>query len=229
MEEVKIKEKHGICFKGIVEIYESEEDYELGKFKRRSANLWVDDGKELTLDFLFGLLNWWGTWDQNRYMGYGTSMFNNSSFERASGIIGISSGSECEYPVVDTYLVSPEDSFLSHEVGIRIPTTITRRDQTVEIRAYIEVPYNVSLGEELREFGMFLKASGPTRDPSLSDAQKPYTMICRSALSDTGYFAEVGGVCTEVAKGTSGAVLCYKDDPYVVSGNFGIRWKFGEL
>jgi len=98
MEGIIIEEKKGLNFKGSIEIYESEEDYKLGKYVRKSPNLYVDDGKELTLDMLFGLMSWWnpkereeydGTnseWDTSRYMGYGTSMFSNSSFARASGI-----------------------------------------------------------------------------------------------------------------------------------------------
>lgn len=228
-------------FKGEVRLYESEEDYELDNYSRKTPNLFVDDGKELTLDFLMRGRSWWNYkdehlytggdsgWKVTRYVGYGTSMFNNSSFARASGQLGIATGQECLYPVETTWLVSPEDSFLSNEIGNRVQVSVTRRDQTVEIKASLNSPGDVPLGTNIREFGIFLEASGPTSDPSLNDDQKSRAMICRAVLSDTGYYSNVGGTCVEVGSGDPGAVLCYKDDPYTINGDITFRWIFGEI
>ena len=227
--------------KGIIEIYTSEEEYELGNFTRETVNLWVDDGKELTIDFLMGLVSWWNPkdqveyeggdsgWDTPRKIGFGTCMFNNSSFARASGMEGIASGNECQYPVEDTYLVSPEDSFLSNEVGTRVTPIITRRDQTAEIKATINAPGDVPVGTDIREFGFFLKSTGPNKDPSLDENSKPYAMMMRAALYGTGYYTNVGGSCVECDSGDIGAVFCYNDEPYTIEGDRTIRWKFGEL
>lgn len=224
-------------FKGKVRIYERDEEGEFTKFVRESRNLWVDDSKELTLDFLWGLKSWWNPkdqeeyvggdsgWDTVRTLGLGESMFANASFERASGINGIASGDEYNYKVAETYLVSPEDSFLSNEIGSRSTITATRRDQTVEINVIISVPGDIDVGENIREFAMLLKSSGPTRDPSLHDASKPYTMLCRSAIFGTGYYDENGSVQPE----DPGAELCYYDDPYITQDDIRLQWIFGEL
>lgn len=207
-----------------------------GELVRISPNLWVDDSKELTLDFLYGCASWWNYkedaygpgesgWNQDRYIGAGLSMFNNKSFERASGIRGIPSGEEYNYPVEDTYLVSVEDSFLSEETGRRVKLAITRRDQTVEMQGTFEVPIDISAGVNIREFGVFLKNSGPSEDPSQDDYSKNRAMICRSTLFGTGYYNEVGP-CTENA---SGAKLCYYDDPYLVTDDINFMWEAGEL
>jgi len=226
-----------MSFKGKVKVFERDENGDFTKFVRESRNLWVDDSKELTLDYLWGLTSWWNPldqeayvggdsgWDTTRRLGLGESMFANASFERASGIDGIASGDEYSYPVAETYLVSPEDSFLSNEVGSRPTITATRRDQTVEIRVTIQVPGDIDVGESIREFAMFLKAAGPTRDPSLHDASKPYTMLCRSALFGTGYYDPSG----PVGPGDPGAKLCYFDDPYVTQDDIELLWIFGEL
>jgi len=225
-------------FEGKVRIYEKDEKGEFTKFVRESKNLWVDDSKELTLDFLWGLKSWWNPkdqeeyaggdsgWDTVRYVGVGESMFANASFERASGIDGIPSGDEYDYQVAETYLVSPEDSFLSAEITTLRPSlTITRRDQTVEIRTTVSVPGNVDLGEEIREFAMFLKSTGPSRDPSLHETSKSSCMLCRSALFGTGYYNE-SGPC---ASGDEGAKMCYYDDPYTTTDDIELLWIFGEL
>lgn len=223
-------------FKGKVRIYERDEKGEFTKFVRESPNLWVDDSKELTLDFLWGLKSWWNPkdqedyvggdsgWDTVRYLGLGESMFANASFERASGINGVASGDEYNYPVADIYLVSPEDSFLSKEIGSRSTLNATRRDQTVEITTIIQVPGDIDVGENIREFAMFLKSAGPNHDPSLHDASKPYTTLCRSAVFGTGYYDESG----PAIKGDPGAKLCYYDDPYVTQDDIRLLWIFGE-
>jgi len=225
-------------FKGKVRLKERDENGEFTKFVRESPNLWVDDGKELALDFLWGIKSWWNPqnqalyvggdsgWDTTRELGLGESMFANASFERASGINGIATGDEYDYPVADVYLVSPEDSFLSNElVGARSTITVTRRDQTVEISTVINVPGNVSVGASIREFGMFLQKTGPTRDPSLNEASKPYSMLCRSALFGSGYYNS-SGICDPSA---DGAKLCYYDDPYLANDDVELTWIFGEL
>jgi len=224
-------------FEGKIKIYERDEEGEFTKFIRESKNLWVDDSKELTLDFLWGLVSWWNPkdqgdyvggdsgWDTIRYLGLGECMFANASFERASGINGIPSGDEYNYPVAETYLVSPEDSFLSKEVGTRSAINVTRRDQTVEITTIIQVPGNIDIGESIREFSHFLKSAGPSNDPSLHDASKLYTMLCRSALFGTGYYDENG----PVEQGDPGAKLCYYDDPYITQDDIQLIWIFGEL
>lgn len=224
-------------FKGKVRVYERDEKGEFTKFVKESPNLWVDDGKELTLDFLWGLMSWWNPKDQEDYvggdsgwntprkLGLGECMFANASFERASGIYGIASGDEYDYPIAETYLVSPEDSFLSNEIGSNRPTiNATRRDQTVEITTVIQIPGDVPIGENIREFSMFLQGSGPSKDPSLHDASKPYTMLCRSALFGSGWYDE-NGPCdpTDI-----GAKLCYSDDPYYTQSDIELLWIFGE-
>jgi len=224
-------------FKGKVRIYEKDEKGDYTKFVKESPNLWVDDCKELTLDFLRGIKSWWnpkeqedyGTgdsgWDTTRYIGLGECMFSNASFERASGINGIGSGDEYNYPVAETYLVSPEDSFLSKEIGSRRGLDITRRDQTVEISTIISVPGDIDVGENIREFSMFMKSTGPTRDPSQHEASKSFSMMCRSAVYGTGYYNELGACLPDA----SGAKLCYYDDPYVTQEDIQLLWIFGEM
>lgn len=223
--------------KGKVRLYEKDENGEFTKFIRESPNLYVDDGKELTLDFLWGLMSWWNPmeahlytssnigWDVDRYMGFGECMFNNASIERATSIDGVPTGNELDYPVESTFLISPEDSFLSREVGNRVLVSATRRDQTVEIAITVSVPSDLPAGTELREFAMFLKSSGPTHDPSLVETQKPYSMVCRSAIYGTGFYNSLGP-CDQ---GDSGATLCYYDDYYDVQEDIQLRWLFGEL
>lgn len=225
-------------FEGKVRIYEKDEDGEFTKFVRESPNLWVDDSKEIVLDFLWGLKSWWNPkdqeeysggdsgWNTSRHIGPGECMFSNASFERASGVYGVPSGDEYEYQVADTYLVSPEDSFLSSENGNTRPSiTVTRRDQTVEIRAIVNVPGDLDIGKSIREWAMFLKSTGPTHDPSQHEASKPYTMLCRTALFGTGYYDE-NGSCDP---NDPGAKLCYYDDPYIAQDDIQLLWIFGEL
>ena len=209
---------------GYVEKYVRDEKGDFTKFVGKSPNLWVDDSKEFALDFMFGNQNWMGTYHSNRYMGFGACMFHNSSFERASGINGVASGSEYDYPVADTYLVSPEDSFLSNEVGSRVLVDVTRRDQSVEISATVLVPGNIDIGTYVREFSMFLQSSGPSHDPSYHEASKPNCMLARSSLFGTGYY-DVSGIAD---KGDPGAKLCYYDDPYYMVEDVKLRWVFGE-
>ena len=226
-----------MSFKGKVKVFERDENGDFTKFVRESRNLWVDDSKELTLDYLWGLTSWWNPldqeayvggdsgWDTTRDLGLGECMFSNASFQRASGVYGIPSGDEYEYPVVETYLVSPEDSFISNEISTRKILNVTRRDQTVEIRAVVNVPGDIDVGESIREFAMFLKASGPTRDPSQHDPSKPYTMLCRSAVFGTGYY-DASGIADP---SDLGAKLCYLDDPYITQDDIELLWIFGEL
>jgi len=224
-------------FQGKVKIWGKDENGDFTKLLRESPNLWVDDGKELTLDFLWGLQSWWNPLDQgsydsgnigwgiSRFVGVGECMFNNSSFERASGTMGIPSGTELSYPVESTFLVSPEDSFLSNEIGNRVEVECIRRDQTVEISAILQVPSDIPSSTYVREFGMFLASSGPAHDPSGYEPDRPNAMICRSALYDTGWYNE-GGPCNEE---DSGATFCYIDDPYFVDDDIRFTWIFGEL
>jgi len=209
-------------FKGKVKHYGRDEFGEFTIFIRENPNLFVDDGKEAALDDLFGYdggrarAAWWD--DETRYLSYGTCCFNNASHERASGIDAIASGDECNYPVETTMLVSPEDSFLSREVGNRVIVTATRRDQTVELEATINVPGDIPFGTHVREFGIFLSASGPFHDPSHYDSQKNMAMICRSAIVGTG---------TYTCDGTG--VVCYNDEPWIATGDRKLYWVFGEL
>lgn len=219
-------------WEGKVEKWGRDENGYFTVYLGENNNLFVDDGKEATLDALFGhrggrsRADWWD--DEKRYIGPGICMFNNESFERASGMNAIPSGQECNYPVNSTMLVSPEDSFLSREIGQRIGVTPTRRDQTVELWAIINVPGDVPIGTEVREWGIFCKRSGPSNDPSYFDEVKSHTMICRCTEKGTGYFVTSGGTCTRVGSGVTGAVLCYYDDPWIASGDIQLRWKFGE-
>lgn len=229
-------------FIGKIELYEQDDKGEYTRLVRTSPNLYVDDGKELTLDFLFGLQSWWNPldqgaytsnnigWNTTRYVGFGSCMFNNSSAERASGIDAIPIGFNCNYPVNDIYLVEPEDSFLSREVsGSRVALSCTRRDQTVEMSAVIDVPGDVPIGTYIREFGVFLAQTGPAHDPGYHDLSKPRAMICRASLFDTGWYCLSGSVCSPCASGSAGAVLCYENDPYYATGQIQFRWVFGEL
>jgi len=204
-------------------------------------NLFVDDGKELTLDFLFGIMSWWNPKDQNEYgggdsgwntvrwAGLGECMFTNDSPERASGIKGIPSGYSCNYPVADVYLVSPEDSNLSNPVGSRVTINATRRDQTVEFTAQWEAPEDIATGTQIRELAMFLASVGPTYDPSLIDASKPQSIIARSVLYATGYWCTgVGDPPCYLCTGSE-AKLCYEDDPFTIISDIELQWTFGEL
>ena len=190
-------------------------------------NLLVDDGKEYILDFFGGRKNWHlpkdptayatgdvGLWTQPRYGAVGICMFNNASSQRVDGINGVPSGGECDYPVSDYILVSPEDSFLSNEVGTRIELDVTRRDQTLEFFGRFNVPGNLPTGTEIREFGLFIGSTGPAHDPSYHDGSKPSTMLCRVALYGSGLCGITG---------------VYTDDPLVATDDVEIRWKFGEI
>ena len=224
-------------FKGKVQLWGKDDVGEYTRFLKESPNLWVDDGKELVQDFLWGIKSWWNPleqgeygsgnigWDISRWVGFGTMMFNNSSFERASGIHGIPTGEEYNYPVASTFLVSTEDSFLSAEVGNRVSVTCTRTDQVVQISALVHVPSDIQVSTKIREFSMFLQATGPTNDPSQYDPAKPFGMICRSALYGTGWF-DAGGPAAEE---DSGARVCYFDDYYEVDDDIQIRWLFGDI
>ena len=209
-------------FKGIV-FYNKRKKcglrYDFGK----TRNLLVDDGHEYILDFFAGLKSWHspaaagsgavGLLTYVRQGGLGLCMFNNASEERVAGTNGIPSGS-CSYPTLSTVLVSPEDSTLSNEVGSRVALTARRVDQTVEFYGKFEVPGDLPAGSRIREFGLFLQATGPTADPSFIDAEKPSAMLCRTALWGSG-------VC-----GTTGV---YIDSPLIATDDIEIRWKFGEI
>ncbi len=212
-----------------------------GKWERWSkwrTNLFVDDGIELAEDMLFGLKSWWNPLDQSEYVGGdsgwdtvryvqpGISMFNNASPERATGLDGIQVGSEWDYPVDDTWLVSPEDSFISRAIGSRVVLNATRRDQTVEFSVTFNVPGDVPSGTPIRELGIFLANTGPIKDPSNSDSQKPNTMLCRSTISNTGYYNSAGATGNQ---GDPGFKLCHVDEPLTVTTDIEIQWEFGEL
>ena len=232
-----------MVLKGRFELYEKDDEGEYTKLVRKSPNLYVDDGKELTLDFLFGIQSWWNPlpqasygsgnigWDINRYIGIGLCMFSNSSAERGAGLNAIATGAECSYPVSTTFLVDPEDSTLSREVptSIRVAGSCTRRDQTVEIKGFINVPGNVPVATVIREFGIFLGSTGPTSDPSYVEGSRPEAMICRSSLNGTGWYRSSGGSCVPCTYIDAGAVLCYYDDPYTANSDVQFRWIFGEL
>lgn len=198
---------------------------------RKHPNLLVDDGKEYILDFFGGIKSWHnptetgaiatGLLTFQRWGAAGESMFSNASRERAIGQNGIPTGIVCNYPVGQTVLVNPEDSFLSNEVGLRRQLTVTRRDQTLEFICRFRVPGDIPSGTELREFGLFLKSTGPLADPTLVDSQKPFTMLCRSALWGSG----VCGLTGNINYGQS----IYTDNPLVANDDVEIRWKFGEL
>jgi len=212
-----------------------------GKFEKWSEwfpNLFLDDGIELTEDFLFGLKSWWNPkdqgnyvggdsgWDTVRYVQAGISMFNNASPERATGIDGIVVGTEYDYPVDDTWLVSPEDSFCSRPIGSRVALNAKRRDQTVEFTVSFNVPGDIPADTDVRELAIFLASSGPTKDPSNSDDSKSKTILCRSIYANTGYYNEAGQTGQQ---GQSGFKLCYTDSPLNVTTDIEIQWEFGEL
>jgi len=211
-----------------------------GKWREWSKwypNLFVDDGIELTEDFLFGLKSWWNPkdqgdyvggdsgWDAVRYVQAGLSMFNNASAERATGIDGIVAGTEYNYPVDDTWLVSPEDSFLSRPTGSRSVLVATRRDQTVEFSVSFNVPGDIPSGTDIREMSIFLANTGPTKDPSNSENNKSKSMLCRSVYGNTGYYNQAG----QTGQQGAGFKLCYTDDPLNVTTDIQIQWEFGEL
>jgi hypothetical protein len=210
-------------FKGLVtsnKVRKNGERYE----HREYPNLLVDDGKEYILDFLAGIKSWHlpgatgsgveGLLTFTRYGAAGDSMFNNSSTERRDGIKGVPTGAICNYPMSSTILVSPEDSFLSNEVGQRIVLTARRVDQTVEFTGRFNVPGDIPSGTLIREFGLFLKATGPVQDPSFVENQKPSTVLCRTSLWGSG-------VC--------GGTGVYTDSPLVANDDVEIRWKLGEI
>jgi len=200
-------------------------------------NFFVDDGIEATLDFLFGLKSWWNPKDQGDYGGgdsgwnttrksrAGVCMFNNASSERATGLDGIPAGSEYDYQVADTWLVSPEDSFLSRPTGLYVTPIITRRDQTVEFTIKFDCPGDLPVNTPVREISIFF-ATGISKDPSHSDANKPKTMIARSVYGNTGYYNATGQTGQQ---GDPGFELCYTDAPLVVTNDIEIQYEFGEL
>ena len=224
--------------KGRQRIREKNKEGKWGKWSDWHPNLFVDDGVELTEDFLFGLKSWWNPKDQGEYVGGdsgwgtvryvqpGVCMFNNASSERATGTNGIPSGNEWDYPVDDTWLVSPEDSFMSRPTGSRVVVNAKRRDQTIEFSVKFDVPGDVPVGTPLRELGIFLGSSGPTKDPSNSESQKSKSMICRSTLHNTGYYNAAGATGL---KGQAGFKLCYTDEPWVLTNDIEAQWEFGEL
>lgn len=210
-----------IGFKGEVESWKVKKNGVKYDF-RKHPNLLVDDGFEYILDFFAGKKSWHtpgaeasgvaGLLSFTRWGGAGICMFNNSSSEARSGKNGVSGGDF--YPTTTTVLVSPEDSFLSNEVGSRSAVVAKRRDQTVEFTARFNVPGDIPSGTEIREFGLFLQATGPIADPSQVESQKPYSMLCRVTLWDSGV---VGGTGV------------YTDGPLVATDDVEILWKFGEL
>lgn len=213
-----------IKLKGLVEINKVRKNGERYDF-RKFPNLLVDDGKEYILDFFGGIKSWHkpqssyssgiqDLWTWKRFAEMGTCMFNNASTERRDGTYGVPSGQQCSYPISDIVLVSPEDSFLSNSVGNRIQLTVRRIDQTLEFIGKFEVPGNIPSGTLIREFGLFLKHTGPIIDPSFLEGQKPHSMLCRTSLWGSG-------VC--------GGTGVYTDNPLTATDDIEIRWKFGEL
>ncbi len=224
--------------KGRQRLRQKNKDGKYGKWSEWYPNLFVDDGIEATLDFLFGLKSWWNPKDQGEYVGgdsgwntvrkamAGTCMFNNASAERATGIDGVPTGQEYSYPVADTLLVSNEDSFLSRPVGSSVVPIIKRRDQTIEFNITFDVPGDIPVDTPVREIAIFFSDDGPTKDPSHSDVNKPKTMVARSVYGNTGYY-DAGGATGE--QGTPGFVLCYTDAPLNVTNDINIQYEFGEL
>jgi len=224
--------------KGRQRIRQKNKEGKWQKWSQWFPNLFVDDGIELTEDFLFGLKSWWNPKDQGEYEGGdsgwntvryvqpGVCMFNNASPERATGGNGIPAGSEWDYQVDDTWLVSPEDSFISRPTGSRVVLNAERRDQTVEFGVKFNVPGDIPVGTPIRELGIFLSSSGPTKDPSNSTAQKSKSMVCRTSISNTGYYNEAGATGN---KGDPGFKLCYTDKPEIVYNDIELQWEFGEL
>lgn len=225
-------------YKGRQRYRTKKEDGKWQEWSKWYPNLFVDDGIEATLDFLFGLKSWWNPKDQGDYAGgdsgwdtvrsvqAGVCMFNNASQQRATGLNGIPDGDEYDYPVDDTWLVSPEDSFLSRPTGLYVTPVITRRDQTVEIRISFDVPGDLPNPTSVREIAIFLSGYGPTKDPSNSDSNKPLTMIARSVYAATGYFNQAGETGQQ---GDPGFKLCYEDSPLEVTNDIEIQYEFGEL
>ncbi len=225
-------------YKGRQRIKQKNKEGNWEKWSKWYPNLFVDDGIELTEDFLFGLKSWWNPQDQSEYVGGdsgwdtvryvqpGVSMFNNASPERATGLDGIPVGNEYDYPVDDTWLVSPEDSFISHATGSRVVLNATRRDQTVEFSVSFNVPGDIPIGTNIRELGIFLGSTGPTKDPSNSEAQKSKSMVCRSTISSTGYYNAAGATGIQ---GQAGFQLCHVDEPLTVTNDIEVQWEFGEL
>lgn len=215
--------KKMLKLKGLVEIRKIYKDGRK-EFIGEYPNLLVDDGKEYLLDFFGGRKSWHspaattsgsaGLLTFTRYIGAGRCMFNNSSLARAEGLNGIPTGSEASYPIATTELVSPEDSFLSREVGNRILATVNRRDQTLEFIATFNIPGDIPSGVKLREFGIFLQPTGPANDPSFTDVSKPQSMLCRTVLWGSG---------------TIGGSGVYFDSPINAVTDIEIRWKFGEI
>lgn len=219
--------------KGQVRLKDDKRDQTFG-------NLMVDDCKELTLDFLGGLKSWWnpkdqteydgtdGQWDTTRYVLTGECMFHNSAKNTRNGTYGVPSGDEYDYPIATTWLVSPEDSFLSARVSgsSAIQPTVTRRDQTLELEGTFEVPGDIPSGSQVREFGFFLTDAEPDEDPSLLESEKPKSMLCRVAVYGSGYYDSEGN---EVSADASGAKFCYTDDPWEADSDIEFYWKIGDL
>ena len=216
--------------KGKVRYRQKEEDGEMGEWTPWFPNLFVDDGKEAMLDWLFGKLNWLDPtgdgqlFTEERYVQAGESLFNNKDFGRLTGQKGIPDGEEWNYKTEDWLLVSPEDSFLSSPVGDPILIDCERRDQVMEFSARFDVPGDLPTGTEIRELAVFFGEGGPAHDPSYHDDSKPNAMICRSTVYDTDYFNESG----ETGTG-DGFEQCYVDEPFVVLTDIEFQWNFGEL
>ena len=211
-----------IKLKGLVEINKVKKNGKRYDF-RKYPNLLVDDGKEYILDGFGGIKTWHkpqssyvsgveDLWNWKRFAQVGICMFNNASAERAAGTNAVSGATS--YPISDTVLVSPEDSFLSNAVGNRIRLSVRRVDQTLEFLGNFEVPGNIESGVEIRELGLFLRKTGPTVDPSFLESQKPYSMLCRTVLWGSGYVTGTG---------------YYADSPLVATDDIEIRWKFGDI
>ncbi len=227
-----------MIFKGRQKRRIKDKDGIFGKWSDWYPNLFVDDGIEAALDFLFGLKSWWNPKDQGDYAGgdsgwdtqrksmAGTCMFNNASAERATGIDGIVPTEEYNYPVADTLLVSNEDSFLSRPIGSSVVPIIKRRDQTVEFTISFDIPGDIPSGTPVREIAIFFSGDGPVKDPSNSDDNKSKTMIARSVYANTGYYNAAGATGSQ---GDAGFRLCYTDDPLNITNDIEIQYEFGEL
>ena len=101
-----------------------------------------------------------------------------------------------------------------------------RRDQTVEFSVSFNVPGDIPSGTDIRELGIFLGITGPTKDPSNSESQKSKSILCRSTIQNSGYYNAAGATGN---KGDPGFKLCYVDEPLHVTNDIEVQWDFGEL
>ena len=115
---------------------------------------------------------------------------------------------------------------MSRPTGSRVVLKATRRDQTVEFSVSFNVPGDIPSGTPIRELGIFLGITGPTKDPSNSKTQKPKSIICRSTIQNSGYYNSAGQTGQQ---GSPGFKLCYVDEPLEVTNDIEIQWEFGEL